>query len=113
MKLSHAILAVMLDGKEHQEAEIVGRVKHLIDPSKSTRRMVDEVQYNRRRARSRNRTDKVVLSRRAVPLEPETVSVEDAAKRMIHRTLSAMAVCSREGKKHGKRWIRNVDGNGT
>lgn len=110
MKLTHAILAVMLDGKEHDEEEIVARVRHFVDPSKAVRGKANEIMVQRERCRRRNKTDKTAPRKEDV--QPETMNTEEAIRFVIAKSMRNMAN-GKKGIRPGLRWIESVDGNGT
>lgn len=95
MKLSYPILAVMLDGKEHTENEIVSRVKHFIKPEQAVRRYCEAVNRNRVRNRRANQTEKIVLCIRKEDLSPDTVNLADSVAFVVKEGLRSL-----RGNKH-------------
>lgn len=98
-RLSYPILAVMLDGKDHTEAEIISRIQHLIKPEQAVRSFCRTLTKRReQQRRTRNLTEKVCLAGRKEVPNPENVSVLDSIHFIVRRTLKDM---KGRGKKRG------------
>lgn len=88
MKLTYPILAVLLDGKEHRFDEVVSRVRHLIQPERAVR--LHSSKINKQRTQCRNE-ERPLLQRRLPMTSPEEMSVAEATKFVIGRTLTEMS----------------------
>lgn len=103
MKLSHAILAVMLDGQEHSVSELVSRIGWSVKPEKAARMRTRRVVRCRELSRSRATTDR--QCQRTPDPTPEGIDLAEAVQWMVARCLQEL--------RRGKGYIENVDGNGT
>ena len=90
MRLAYPILAVMLDGKEHTESEIVSRVKHFIKPEQAVRRYCHMVNQNRAYKRGKNQSGKVILSTRKEDLTPDLTGVADSVAWVVHEGILSL-----------------------
>lgn len=109
MKLSSAILAVMIDGKEHSLDEIRARIRHLIDPSKAVRLYCNRIRGERENCRKRNSTGRTIPSARKEMPEPEAVDVARCIDWLVKDCVMGMSH-TRGGNNV---YLTNVDGNGT
>lgn len=91
MKLTHPILFVMLDGKEHSEEEIIARVRHFVPPNRAARMLAGRIESVRLVSRSRGHTGRVIESRRLPMPTPEDINMDQAIAYVIGRTLAEMS----------------------
>jgi hypothetical protein len=89
VKLSHAILAVMLDGEPRTTEEIVARIRHFVPPEKAVRRRAETVNGNRANGRAHSKTGKVFPTR-LPDAEPEGLDPDDAVRFVVRSTLLEM-----------------------
>ena len=103
MKLSHAILAVMLDGKEHPQEEIVARVRHFVQPNLAVRLFAHAVMSSR----EYQRKDRVrTLPTRKPDVEPEGVEIKQAVDWVVVRSVKELA---RDRKSRHMVYLENVN----
>ena len=89
-QLSPGIFYILLDGKEHDEQEIIHRLEHLVEPEFAVRMRAQRHKKHLEHQRKRNKTDKINPEKRREPLTPETCNVEECVGRLIKTSLVGM-----------------------
>lgn len=85
-KLSYPIVAVVLDGKEHSESEIISRVRHLVKPEMAVRAYCHRTKIRREWHRGRNSTGKVLPTRQPDP-DPEHVNADESVNFVVRENI--------------------------